>query len=145
MLVISNYNLLLLTTTTNYYTFYYYYYYYYYYYSKNTFKGRFVVGWRMQYELIGAICLIIVNIWVTISLFKSLTEHIEALFTEMVEDLPPALGEAMQGSMGELAGMAEINPIQAAIAQLIPQLIQPNLEVKEISRDPGGKFSSDNL
>lgn len=99
----------------------------------------------MQYELIGAICLIIVNIWVTISLFKSLTDHIEALFTEMVEDLPPALGEAMQGSMGELAGMADINPIQAAIAQLIPQMIQPKLEVKEITRDSGGQFASDNL
>ena len=99
----------------------------------------------MQYELIGAICLIIVNIWVTISLFKSLTEHIEGLFTEMVEDLPPALGEAMQGSMGELAGMADINPIQAAIAQLIPQMIQPKLEVKEITRDSGGQFASDNL
>ena len=99
----------------------------------------------MQYELIGAICLIIVNIWVTISLFKSLTEYIESLFTEMVEDLPPALGEAMQGSMGELAGMAEINPIQAAIAQLIPQMIQPKLEVKEITRDSGGQFSGDNL
>ena len=99
----------------------------------------------MQYELIGAICLIIVNIWVTISLFKSLTDHIEALFTEMVEDLPPALGEAMQGSMGELAGMAEINPIQAAIAQLIPNLIQPKLEVKEITRDSKGQFESDNL
>jgi hypothetical protein len=99
----------------------------------------------MQYELIGAICLIIVNIWVTISLFKSLTDHIEALFTEMVEDLPPALGEAMQGSMGELAGMADINPIQAAIAQLIPNLIQPKLEVKEITRDSGGQFASDNL
>ena len=99
----------------------------------------------MQYELIGAICLIIVNIWVTISLFKSLTEYIESLFTEMVEDLPPALGEAMQGSMGELAGMAEINPIQAAIAQLIPQMLQPKLEVKEITRDSGGQFSGDNL
>ena len=99
----------------------------------------------MQYELIAAICLIIVNIWVTISLFKSLTDHIEALFTEMVEDLPPALGEAMQGSMGELAGMADINPIQAAIAQLIPNLIQPKLEVKEITRDSGGQFASDNL
>ena len=99
----------------------------------------------MQYELIGAICLIIVNIWVTISLFKSLTEYIESLFTEMVEDLPPALGEAMQGSMGELAGMAEINPIQAAIAKLIPQMIQPKIEVKEITRDSGGQFSGDNL
>ena len=99
----------------------------------------------MLFELIGAICLIIVNIWVTISLFKSLTEYIESLFTEMVEDLPPALGEAMQGSMGELAGMAEITPIQAAIAQLIPQMIQPKLEVKEITRDSGGQFSGDNL
>lgn len=88
---------------------------------------------------------VIVNIWVTVSLFKALTEHIEGLLVEMVEDLPPALGEAMQGSMGELAGLAEINPIQAAIAQLIPQMIQPKLEVKEIARSSNGQFESDNL
>jgi hypothetical protein len=80
-----------------------------------------------------------------VSLFKALTEHIEGLLVEMVEDLPPALGEAMQGSMGEIAGLAEINPIQAAIAQLIPQMIQPKLEVKEITRDAKGQFESDNL
>ena len=99
----------------------------------------------MDYLTIGLYVAIIANIWVTISLFKGLTEHIEALFTEMVEDLPPALGDAMQGSMGDLAGMADINPIQAAIAQLIPQLIQPKLEVKEITRDVKGQFESDNL
>jgi len=99
----------------------------------------------MDYLTTGLYLAVIVNIWVTVSLFKALTEHIEGLFTEMVEDLPPALGEAMQGSMGDLAGMAEINPIQAAIAQLIPQMIQPKLEVKEIVRDSKGQFQSDNL
>jgi len=99
----------------------------------------------MDYLTTGLYLAVIVNIWVTVSLFKALTEHIEGLFTEMVEDLPPALGEAMQGSMGELAGLAEINPIQAAIAQLIPQLIQPKIEVKEITRDVKGQFESDNL
>ena len=93
----------------------------------------------------GLYLAVIVNIWVTVSLFKALTEHIEGLLVEMVEDLPPALGEAMQGSMGELAGIAEINPIQAAIAQLIPQMIQPKLEVKEITRDAKGQFEGDNL
>jgi len=99
----------------------------------------------MDYLTTGLYLAVIVNIWVTVSLFKALTEHIEGLLVEMVEDLPPALGEAMQGSMGELAGMAEINPIQAAIAQLIPQMIQPKLEVKEITRDAKGQFESDNL
>jgi len=99
----------------------------------------------MDYLTIGLYLAVIVNIWVTVSLFKALTEHIEGLLVEMVEDLPPALGEAMQGSMGELAGLAEINPIQAAIAQLIPQMIQPKLEVKEITRDAKGQFESDNL
>jgi len=99
----------------------------------------------MDYLTIGLYLAVIVNIWVTVSLFKALTEHIEGLLVEMVEDLPPALGEAMQGSMGELAGLAEINPIQAAIAQLIPQMIQPKLEVKEITRDAKGQFESNNL
>jgi len=99
----------------------------------------------MDYLTIGLYLAVIVNIWVTVSLFKALTEHIEGLLVEMVEDLPPALGEAMQGSMGELAGLAEINPIQAAIAQLIPQMIKPNLEVKEITRSSNGQFESDNL
>ena len=53
----------------------------------------------MDYLTIGIYVAIIANIWVTISLFKALTEHIEGLLVEMVEDLPPALGEAMQGSM----------------------------------------------
>ena len=99
----------------------------------------------MDYLTTGLYLAVIVNIWVTVSLFKALTEHIEGLLVEMVEDLPPALGEAMQGSMGELAGIAEINPIQAAIAQLIPQMIQPKLEVKEITRDAKGQFEGDNL
>ena len=99
----------------------------------------------MDYVTIGLYGAIIVNIWVTISLFKALTEHIEGLLTELVEDLPPALGEAMSGSMGELQGMAEVNPIQMAIAQLIPTLLQPKLEVKEVTRGAKGQFQSDNL
>jgi hypothetical protein len=99
----------------------------------------------MDYLSIGLILAVIVNIWVTVSLFKALTEHIEGLLVEMVEDLPPALGEAMKEGVGDLAGLGEINPIQHAIAQIIPQLIQPKLEVKEITRDSGGKFASDNL
>ena len=99
----------------------------------------------MDYVTIGLYGAIIVNIWVTISLFKGLTEHIEGLLMELVEDLPPALGEAMSGSMGELQGMAEVNPIQMAIAQLIPNLLQPKLEVKEVSRGAKGQFQSDNL
>ncbi len=99
----------------------------------------------MDYVTIGLYLAITVNIWVTISLFKGLTEHIEGLLMELVEDLPPALGEAMSGSMGELQGMAEVNPIQMAIAQLIPNLVQPKLEVKEITRDSKGQFQSDNL
>jgi len=99
----------------------------------------------MDYVTIGLYGAIIVNIWVTISLFKALTEHIEGLLMELVEDLPPALGEAMSGSMGELQGMGEVNPIQMAIAQLIPSLIQPKIDVKEIVRDTKGQFQSDNL
>ena len=100
----------------------------------------------MQYELIGAICLIIINIWVTISLFKALTEHIEGLFTEMVEDLPPALGEAMSGSMEGMSQMAEVNPIQMAIAQLLPKMFEkPTIEAKLLERSENGQFTKDNL
>jgi hypothetical protein len=99
----------------------------------------------MDYLTMGLYLAVFLQIWVTISLFKQLTEHINDLMSELVEDLPPALGEAMSGSMGELQGMAEVNPIQMAIAQLIPNLVQPKLEVKEISRDVKGQFQSDNL
>ena len=112
---------------------------------KNKFKVRLRYGWGMDGVTIGLFVAIFLQIWVTISLFKQLTEHINDLMTELVEDLPPALGEAMSGSMGEIQGMSEFNPIQMAIAQLIPNLVQPKLEVKEISRDLKGKFESDNL
>jgi hypothetical protein len=79
----------------------------------------------MDYLTMGLYLAVFLQIWVTISLFKQLTEHINDLMSELVEDLPPALGEAMSGSMGELQGMAEVNPIQMAIAQLIPNLVQP--------------------
>jgi hypothetical protein len=112
---------------------------------KNKFKFRVKYGWGMDYLTMGLYLAVFLQIWVTISLFKQLTEHIDDLMTELVQDLPPALGEAMSGSMGELQGMAEVNPIQMAIAQLIPNLVQPKLEVKEISRDVKGQFQSDNL
>ena len=112
---------------------------------KNKFKVRLRYGWGMDYLTMGLYVAVFLQIWVTISLFKQLTEHIEDLMTELVQDLPPALGEAMSGSMGELQEMAEVNPIQMAIAQLIPNLVQPKLEVKEISRDVKGQFQSDNL
>jgi len=99
----------------------------------------------MDYVTIGLYGAIIVNIWVTISLFKGLTEHIEGLMQEMIEDLPPALGEAMSGSMGELAEMPEVNPIQMAIAQMIPSLFERKIEVKEVTRGAKGQFQSDNL
>ena len=99
----------------------------------------------MDYVTIGLYGAVIVNIWVTISLFKALTEHIEGLLQEMIEDLPPALGEAMSGSMGQLAEMPEVNPIQMAIAQIIPNLFQPTLQVKEVTRGEKGQFQSDNL
>ena len=99
----------------------------------------------MDYVTIGLYLAITANIWVTISLLKGLSQHIEELLREMVEDLPPALGEAVSGSMGQLAEMPEVNPIQMAIAQLIPNLLEPKIQVKEIGRDSKGQFQSDNL
>jgi hypothetical protein len=100
----------------------------------------------MQYELIGAIGLIILNIWVTISMIKGLSEHIESLLVELVEDLPPALGEAMSGSMEGMSQMADVNPIQMAIAQMLPKMFEkPAIEAKLVERSATGQFTKDNL
>tara|TARA_Y100001973_G_scaffold93722_1_gene144924 strand:- start:23 stop:352 length:330 start_codon:yes stop_codon:yes gene_type:complete len=105
------------------------------------FKCRLVVGWRMDYITIGLYLAVLVNLWVTISLFKQLTDHINSLITELVEDLPEALGEAMGGSLEGMAGMADVNPIQMAIAQIIPNLFEkPAIEAKLVERGENGQF-----
>jgi hypothetical protein len=100
----------------------------------------------MQYELIGVVLLVLANIWVTISLIKALTDHINDIFTEMVEDLPPALAESMGQAMPDLAGNVEFNPIQMAIAQIIPKMFEkPAIEAKLMPKDEKGRFTTDNL
>lgn len=91
-----------------------------------------------------SICLgigIILQIFVNFRLISTLTVYIEELLREIVEDLPPALGEAMSENIKTGEMMQEINPIQMAIAQMIPKLLdQPKIEVKEIQRSQSGKF-----
>ena len=91
-----------------------------------------------------SICLgigIILQIFVNFRLISTLTVYIEELLREIVEDLPPALGEAMSENIKTGEMMQEINPIQMAIAQIIPKLLdQPKIEVKEIQRSQSGKF-----
>ena len=91
-----------------------------------------------------SICLgigIILQIFVNFRLISTLTVYIEELLREIVEDLPPALGAAMSENIKNGEMMQEINPIQMAIAQMIPKLLdQPKIEVKEIQRSQSGKF-----
>ena len=91
-----------------------------------------------------SICLglgIILQIFVNIRLISELSNYIEEMLREIVEDLPPALGEAMSENIKTGEMMQEINPIQMAIAQMIPKLLdQPKIEVKEIQRAQDGKF-----
>ena len=95
----------------------------------------------MDYLTIGLYLAIFAHLWVTVSLFKQLTEHINDLMTELVEDLPPALGEAVGGSIGEMGGMGDVNPIQLAIAQIIPNLFEkPAITAKVIERGKDGQF-----
>lgn len=95
----------------------------------------------MDYLLIGVYLAILVHLWVTVSLFKQLTDHINDLMTELVEDLPPALGEAMGESLPQIQGMGEINPIQMAIAQIIPRMFENRpIEAKVMKKDEKGQF-----
>ena len=91
-----------------------------------------------------SICLgmgIILQIIVNIRLYSALSAYIEELLREIVEDLPPALGESMKDSLGNVEMMGEINPIQMAIAQIIPKMFEgPEITAKIIERGADGKF-----
>ena len=98
----------------------------------------------MDYLTIGLYLAIFAHLWGTVSLFKQLTEHINDLMTELVEDLPPALGEAMGESLPAINGMGEINPIQMAIAQIIPKMFENRpIEAKVLKKDEKGQFIKD--
>ena len=90
-----------------------------------------------------SICLglgIILQIFVNIRLISGLSNYIEEMLREIVEDLPPALGKAVGENMQNVE-MGESTPIQLAIAQILPQLFQkPALEVTKIARGSDGKF-----
>ena len=91
-----------------------------------------------------SICLglgIILQILVNIRLYSALSAYIEELLREIVEDLPPALGESMKNSMGDVELMGDVNPIQMAIAQIIPKMFEtPEISAKIIERGNDGKF-----
>jgi hypothetical protein len=91
-----------------------------------------------------SICLgsgIILQIIVNIRLISSLSAYIEEMLREIVEDLPPALGESMKEGLGNAELMSEVNPIQMAIAQIIPKMFEsPEIQAKVIERSSDGKF-----
>jgi len=91
-----------------------------------------------------SICLglgIILQILVNIRLYSALSAYIEELLREIVEDLPPALGESLKEGFGNAEFMSDVNPIQMAIAQIIPKMFEePQIQAKIVERGNDGKF-----
>jgi hypothetical protein len=97
------------------------------------------VGWGMLLELVLAISTI--NLLFSVWLMRILSLQIQ----QAVVDLDGMLAQAISGLVEKGLGDFEpINPIQAAIAQMLTSNLQRNTtagEVIDVVRDPGGKFA----
>ena len=97
------------------------------------------VGWGMLLELVLAISTI--NLLFSVWLMRILSIEIR----RAVQELDALLGTAIAGIVEKGLGDFEpVNPIQAAIAQMLTSNLQRNTtagEVIDVVRDPGGKFA----
>lgn len=88
----------------------------------------------LEYVIIGLICLQIV---LGFASTKFLSELIRNAVMEMVEDIPPALAEALSEAQ-PLANMEGISPVQIAVAELIGSLAKQSIEPPSQGED--GRF-----
>jgi len=97
------------------------------------------VGWGMLLELVLAISTI--NLLFSVWLMRILSIEIR----RAVQELDALLGTAIAGIVEKGLGDFEpINPIQAAIAQMLTSNLQRNTtagEVIDVVRGEGGKFA----
>jgi len=101
----------------------------------------------MNYAELGIIALLVASLVFQVILARTIGQMI----TAGVNHLDQSLAQALQESLAELPGALQDisldlpdppNPIQALIFQMIQDKMKPQaLEVKEILRDEGGKFS----
>ena len=100
----------------------------------------------MQWDLV----LLIVVILECLVIMRGLVE-LNRLIVTGLEDLDASLAEAISAVVSRFTGgdsMEPVNPIQAALAQLLTSRLDQNIPVRSksievIGRDPGGKFSSE--
>lgn len=100
----------------------------------------------MQWDLV----LLIVVILECLVIMRGLVELNRSIVTGL-EDLDASLAEAISAVVSRFTGgdsMEPVNPIQAALAQLLTSRLDQNIPVRSksievIGRDPGGKFSSE--
>ena len=88
----------------------------------------------LEYVIIGLIC---VQIVLGFASTKFLSELIRNAVMEMVEDIPPALAEALSDAQ-PLANMEGISPVQIAVAELIGSLAKQTIEPPDQGDD--GRF-----
>ncbi len=98
----------------------------------------------MNYAELVIIALLVLSIGIQVLLARSLAgifrqgvghldESLAAAIQETVSNLPAIAGEAFQEPP---------NPIQALLAQYLGERLKPPaIQVKEITRDEGGKFA----
>tara|TARA_Y100000746_G_scaffold126014_1_gene107837 strand:- start:10 stop:330 length:321 start_codon:yes stop_codon:yes gene_type:complete len=101
----------------------------------------------MQWDLV----LLIVVILECLVIMRGLVELNRSIVTGL-EDLDASLAEAISAVVSRFTGgdsMEPVNPIQAALAQLLTSKIDRNIpggsprSIEVLARDPGGKFSSE--
>lgn len=107
----------------------------------------------MQWDLV----LLIVVILECLVIMRGLVELNRSIVTGL-EDLDASLAEAISAVVSRFTGgdsMEPVNPIQAALAQLLTSRLDQNIpggyrsgpigskSIEVLARDPGGKFSSE--
>ena len=111
-------------------------------------RGRFRAGCGphpgMNYAELVIIALLLLSIGVQVLLARSLA----GIFRQGVDHLDASLAAAIQETVSNLPAIAgeafqePPNPLQQLLVQYLGERMKPpTLEVKEITRDEGGKFA----
>ena len=97
------------------------------------------VGWGMLLEAILAIS--VINLLFSVWMLRVFSIQMQQAVVELDSKLAGAISSLVEKGLGEFE---PVNPIQAAIAQMLTSNLSQNRtsgEVIEVVRDVGGKFA----
>tara|TARA_R100000306_G_scaffold50065_2_gene47153 strand:- start:85 stop:360 length:276 start_codon:yes stop_codon:yes gene_type:complete len=88
-----------------------------------------------DYVIVG---LLVFNTLLMLFCFFRLTQFVDLAIEDLDSKIAEAIRELVQGGLGDFE---PVNPIQAALANMLTQKIEQAPIAEVISRDPGGKFT----